>query len=375
MTGGVAHDFNNLLTVVSGSLQLLDMSTRISQSAREIINSALHSGAAWFGAHRQAAHFARRAASVAASRGPMCCFTTETLLCARSATRSASGSSVHLDSRRPSPIRRYWTVRYNLALNARDAMPEWRRDHDQAQERWLTADPTRPEQRAWPPHDLYRGRYRTWHDAGGAGPCVRAVLHDQGHWRGSGLGLSMVYGFVKQRAATCAWKASPDKARRSSCSCRLPRWKRLTAAPESTADVRGSELVLVVEDQPEVRNIAAAFLRSLGYRVIAVGNAADAFAQLAVNEDIALLFSDVMLGGGMNGIELAQAARSLRPQLGVLLASGYDEPATTATVTPPPFELIRKPYRREQLAAALRRSLAPLGDQSLPESRDNQQSP
>jgi two-component SAPR family response regulator len=65
----------------------------------------------------------------------------------------------------------------------------------------------------------------------------------------------------------------------------------------------------------------------------------------------------VMLGGGMNGVELAQAARSLRPQLGVLLTSGYDDPAAQAMTPPETFELLRKPYRREQLAVATRRNL------------------
>jgi CheY-like chemotaxis protein len=191
--------------------------------------------------------------------------------------------------------------------------------------------------------------------------------------RGSGLGLSMVYGFVKQSGGHLRMESQPGQGTRIELFLPIAAADAITDAPGSTAEVRGSELVLVVEDEPEVRNIAAAFLRSLGYRAMAVGNAADALAQLAANEDIALLFSDVMLGGGMNGIELAQAARSLRPQLGVLLTSGYDEPATTTTGAASPFELIRKPYRREQLAVALRRNLVAPVDRSDVESGVGQQ--
>jgi CheY-like chemotaxis protein len=109
-------------------------------------------------------------------------------------------------------------------------------------------------------------------------------------------------------------------------------------------------------DEPDVRNIAAAFLRSFGYKVVAVGTALEALEQIAADPHIAILFTDVMLGGGMNGVELAEATRSLRPDIGVLLTSGYDEQATAAE-SARDFELLRKPYRREQLAEALKRNL------------------
>jgi CheY-like chemotaxis protein len=108
----------------------------------------------------------------------------------------------------------------------------------------------------------------------------------------------------------------------------------------------------VVEDEDEVRAIAAMFLRSLGYGVVAVANAAEALERLRRDASIALLFSDVMLGPGMNGRELANAARELRPELPVLLTSGYEDAPDDGR-----HELLRKPYRREDLAAALHRNL------------------
>lgn len=120
--------------------------------------------------------------------------------------------------------------------------------------------------------------------------------------------------------------------------------------------------MLLVEDEEDVRKIAEAFLGSLGYRVVAVANAVEALSVLESGAPpVDLLFTDVMLGSGMNGVELALAARDLRPSLGVLLASGYD-PVSTRLASGAEFELLRKPYRREQLAEAIRRNLPPAGE-------------
>jgi len=127
-----------------------------------------------------------------------------------------------------------------------------------------------------------------------------------------------------------------------------------------TADVAlgGGETVLVVEDEATVRRIASAFLRSFGYEVRAAATAEEAMRQLRQDPQIALLFSDVMLGSGMDGVQLARAAHRLRPDLAVLLTSGHERSDTSNTPSPDGrFEVLRKPYRREQLAAALRRHL------------------
>ena len=119
------------------------------------------------------------------------------------------------------------------------------------------------------------------------------------------------------------------------------------------------EHVLVVEDEPEVRDIAIAFLASLGYRATAVGDAGQALALLARERDVAAVFSDVMLGGGMNGAQLAAEVRAARPDLAILLTSGYEDAQLLEQprAHPPAHALLRKPYSREDLAAALRRCL------------------
>jgi len=112
----------------------------------------------------------------------------------------------------------------------------------------------------------------------------------------------------------------------------------------------------VVEDETDVRNIATTFLRSLGYAVLAVSNAEDALTQIEANPQINLVFSDIVLGAGMTGKELAQRIRRDRPQIPVLLTSGY-ESSPDPTEAGMPFTVLQKPYRREELAAALRATL------------------
>ena len=121
---------------------------------------------------------------------------------------------------------------------------------------------------------------------------------------------------------------------------------------------RGSESVLVVEDEADVRDIAVAFLRSAGYDVLAAADADSALALLKDNPGIALLFSDVVLGTGMNGVELAEQARQLHPDLPVLLTSGYEHSALPPdSRASEQFTLLQKPYRREELSSAVRAKL------------------
>ncbi len=119
------------------------------------------------------------------------------------------------------------------------------------------------------------------------------------------------------------------------------------------------EHVLVVEDEPEVRDIAIAFLASLGYNATAAGDAGEALAFLARERDVAVVFTDVMLGGGIDGAQLAADIRAARPDLAILLASGYEDAQVLARsrAHPHAHALLRKPYSREELAAALRRCL------------------
>ena len=358
LTGGVAHDFNNLLTVMSGSLQLLEDECESQPGAREIIHSALRSVERGSELTSKLLAFARRQhltprAIAPASllndlqlmlRGTLGDAVRLTIECAPG-TRAVFADPSQLDS-----------ALVNLALNARDAMPDGGVISINASEQSIVANPSYPE----PGPD--RCVVFTVTDAGrGMTSDVLAracepFFTTKAIGRGSGLGLSMVYGFIKQSGGDMRIQSEPGQGTRIELWLPVASDQQATQAPDKVANVHGSELVLVVEDETKVRNIAAAFLRSMGYQVVAVGSASEALQQLASNRAFALLFSDVMLGGGMNGVELAQAARSLRPQLGVLLTSGYDDPASHAADSNS-FEMLRKPYRREQLAAAARRNI------------------
>lgn len=362
LTGGVAHDFNNLLTVMSGSLQLLESEYEAQSDAREIINSALRSverGSELTSkllAFSRRQHLTPRAIDPAALLGDLELMLRSTLgdairlkiECEPGATAVFADPS-QLDS-----------ALVNLALNARDAMPKGGSITISVSERRRETESSSSDHR--PDRDVVF----TVADTGrGMTPEVLARACEPFYTtkaigRGSGLGLSMVYGFVKQSGGDLRLHSEPGQGTRIElCLPVAPAEAKAQTQAGPTTEVRGAELVLVVEDQADVRNIAAAFLRSLGYRVVAVGSAGDALKELASNDDFAVLFSDIMLGGGMNGVELAQAARSLRPQLGILLTSGYDDDsaAEMAKSSSEDFELIRKPYRREQLAVAVRRNL------------------
>jgi CheY-like chemotaxis protein len=248
----------------------------------------------------------------------------------------------------------------NLALNARDAMPRGGEITLAARERWISSQEARP--------DLVTGHYVVFSVSDtGLGMSAQTLAHaiepfytTKEIGRGSGLGLSMVYGFVRQSGGCLHIDSQLGYGTR--VELYLP-----VAATAATAQAAAvvpvspgeGETILVVEDEPTVRHIAAVFLQTLGYRVHAFGSAEEALQHLKLDETTALLFSDVMLGNAMDGKELARAARRLRPDLAVLLTSGYDDPLDSGERGElERFALLRKPYRREELAAAVRRSLA-----------------
>ena len=363
LTGGIAHDFNNLLTVVSGSLQLLESECADQSEAQDIIGSALRSverGSALTNkllafARRQ--HLTPRVVAPDALLGDLGRMLGSTL-----------GDSVRVNIVCPDDLPAIYvdasqldSALVNLAINARDAMPQGGEVTISARRCRLEADPARPQQNA--------GDYiafRVADNGRGMPPEVLARAFEpffttKAPGRGSGLGLSMVYGFVQQSGGHLQIDSRIGQG--TEVELFLPvATAPVAEAPErpATESHKSSARVLVVEDEPDVRNIAAAFLRSFGYGVVAVGTALEALEQIAADPQVAVLFTDVMLGGGMNGVELAQATRSLRPDIGVLLTSGYDEQASAAE-SARDFELLRKPYRREQLAEALKRNLPGAG--------------
>jgi CheY-like chemotaxis protein len=241
----------------------------------------------------------------------------------------------------------------NLALNARDAMPRGGELTLTVEQRLVAADVANAELK--PGHYVVFGVRDT-----GLGMAKEVLARafepfftTKEVGKGSGLGLSMVYGFAKQSGGHVQVRSKLGYG--TGVELYLPTAHAAETPREATPAIsppRGRETILVVEDEVAVREIAIAFLRSFGYTVLSAARAEPALEMLSAHDEIALLFSDVVLGAGMSGKELAVAARRLRPTLGVLLTSGYEPDAAGPDADE--FALLPKPYRREELSGAVR---------------------
>jgi CheY-like chemotaxis protein len=167
--------------------------------------------------------------------------------------------------------------------------------------------------------------------------------------RGSGLGLSQAYGFAKQSGGTLRLESAPGRGTKVSLYLPVATdiTERLADPPAARPRDAGSATVLLVEDDADVAELALGLLEDAGYKVRTACNAHDALKVLRNGERIDLVFSDIMMPGGMNGAELARIVRGEFPAIFILLATGYAEAA--ANLTTQEFPLIRKPYGREVL--------------------------
>lgn len=249
----------------------------------------------------------------------------------------------------------------NLAVNARDAMPGGGTLTVKTCNAHLDADEITDRPDLSP------------------GPYVLVAISDSGHGmdaatltrafepffttkdvgRGTGLGLSQVYGFVQQAGGHAKIKSTVGQG--TTVELYLPR----SAAVEQAAAIpsEGSlplrratagEVVLVVEDEPAVLEMAVESLGELGYRTITATRASEALDRLRGPDRIDILFSDVVMPGGMNGVQLSVEARRMRPGLRVLLTSGYTGTALDDHSVPADLPLLNKPYQREDLANKMR---------------------
>ncbi|HEY5364731.1 MAG TPA: ATP-binding protein, partial [Aestuariivirga sp.] len=180
--------------------------------------------------------------------------------------------------------------------------------------------------------------------------------------KGTGLGLSMVYGFIKQSGGHISIYSEVGHG--TSVKMFLPRQIATTdtvvdAGVVVAADPARKAKILVVEDQEAVRAVACGFLEDFGYEIVEAGDGFQALAVLQEQQDIDLMFSDVVMPGGMNGFDLAQAALTLRPNLKVVHTSGYPKGAMVHQEEPRFKQgfIIMKPYRRDELKQILESAL------------------
>jgi PAS domain S-box-containing protein len=365
LTGGVAHDFNNILTVITGTIDMLSdgLTDRPSLSAiAKMIDEAATRGAELT---QQLLAFARRQPLEPRAVDPNALvLETARLL------RPTLGEHIEIESmlednawHAVADLSRLNTALINLAVNARDAMPNG------GKLTLETANVALDETYVQGNPEVKPGSY------------VMIAVSDTGHGipaalvdkvfepffttkevgKGTGLGLSMVYGFVKQSGGHI--KIYSEIGHGTTIKIYLPRAHALAdvaalVAVHATGLPGGAETVLVVEDDPLVRDYVVAQLKSLGYATLAAANAVAALEQVEAGARFDLLFTDVIMPGGMNGRELAGQVVRRRPGIKVLYTSGYSENAIVhhgrldAGVA-----LLNKPYRKKDLAEKLRQVL------------------
>jgi PAS domain S-box-containing protein len=365
LTGGIAHDFNNLLTIMSGNLQLLESEYGGTPEASELIDSALRSVNRGAELTAKLLSFARKQRLV-----PRAVDLKILLQDLNQMLRRTLGDAVRLHISCPDDLpfahadpAQLDAALVNLALNARDSMPrggeitiEVSRTNDDARAR---VDPPDGDYLFITVADTGRGMSQATLDR-----AMDPFFTTKEAGRGSGLGLSMVHGFAKQSGGDLWIDSALGYGTRVHLCLPVDAGSDASKKSAPAAGPRGAgQSILVVEDEDAVRRIAVAFLGKAGYRVTEATSVEAALRELDADDSIALLFTDVLLGEGGNGKELAAAALRIRPDLPVLFTSGFEQPLSTpSNAESLPFELLRKPYRREQLLDAIRRSLLDAGE-------------
>jgi two-component system, NtrC family, sensor kinase len=354
LTGGVAHDFNNLLMIISGSVQRLRRDLTGEKHARllDMIANATSRGESLT---RQLLAFSRRQTLTPA----VIDLNVRLPELRDMLTRSLRGDiaitvvvphkscAVKVD---PSELE---LALLNLAVNARDAMPN-------GGALSITAKPVVLKGKAV--EEGLRGEFvaiRVADTGVGISPDVLPHVFEpffttKDVGKGTGLGLSQVYGFAKQSGGTATITSAVGSG--TVITLFLPRTHEPAAPaiapvePEAAAERVGT--VLVVEDNAEVAEVTGAYFQQLGYRVRQVANAQEALELLGHDRNVDLVFSDILMPGGMNGLELGRAIGRLYPALPVLLTSGYSSSARDAVAQG--FIVLQKPFDLVALEKGLR---------------------
>ncbi len=363
LAGGVAHDFNNLLQAITGSLQLAQRELGPDAPAARRIGQAM--GAVERGATlaAQLLAFGRRQPLEprAVDLGRMLDELTPIL-------RSAVGEGVRVETRVAPGL---WNTLVdaanlenallNLVVNARDAMQGQGRLTIELGNTEIDAGTARAMT------DVVPGEYvrlSVKDDGSGMEPEVIEKIFEpffttKPEGKGTGLGMAMVYGFVKQSGGHVTIDSAPGRG--TTVRVYLPRSLRTAApAPQRSAGpvLGGRETVLLVEDDFDVRQVAAEMLEDLGYAVITAEDADAGLGVIESDRGFDLLLTDVVMPGRLTSREMAERAQALRPGLPVLFASGYSRDAIVHDGRlDEGIQLLPKPYRRETLARRLRELL------------------
>lgn len=368
LTGGLAHDFNNLLAGISGSLEL--MNTRISQGRFEDIDKYM---VAAQGAARRAAAlthrllaFSRRQTLAPKATNVNTLISGMLELIQRTVGPSVKVETVYIPGLWPTLVdaSQLENALLNLCINARDAMPEGGRITIETGNRWIDRHAARQ-------HDMPEGQYLSLcvSDTGtGMPPEVVAkafapFFTTKPLGQGTGLGLSMIYGFAKQSGGQVRIQSKVGEG--TTVCLYMPRHTRDAEHDEAQPQLglmpfaQTGETVLIVDDEPTVRMLVTDVLDDLGYRAVEAADGAGGLEVLQSDARIDLLITDVGLPGGLNGRQMADAARVLRPDLKVLFITGYAEGALLNNGhLEPGMAVLPKPFAVETLAHRIRELVA-----------------
>ena len=369
LTGGLAHDFNNLLTGISGALEM--MQVRVAQGRIGELDRYV---AAAQGAARRAAALTHRllAFSRRQTLDPRPTDVNRLVAGMQELIHRTLGPAITLEVVGAAGLwntlvdpNQLENALLNLCINARDAMPDGGRVTIETANKWL-------DERAARPRDLPPGQYLSLcvSDTGtGMTPEVQARAFDPFYTtkpmgEGTGLGLSMIYGFARQSGGQVRIYSEPEEG--TTVCIYLPRHHGVvedeheaTLPLDQAQQVEGMPTVLVVDDEPTVRMLVIEVLDGLGYTVLEAGDGAGALRMLDSGIKPDLLVTDVGLPGQMNGRQVADAALARFATLRVLFITGYAENAVIGSgQLDPHVALLTKPFTMEGLAAKVRALLA-----------------
>jgi len=352
LTGGIAHDFNNLLSVLASGLEVLTLRNGMGAGGigdiktLDSMRRAIDRGATLT---QQLLAFARQQPLQPETRS-----VNNLVSGFESVLRRAVNATIAFEVRLEPAIRatvidsaRFESALLNLVVNARDAMPDGGS---------ILIDTANVELGEREVDSLAPGSYVrvTVSDTGsGMSPETARRAFEPFYTtkevgKGTGLGLSQVYGFIKQSGGEVKIRTAPGEG--TAIAIYLP----AVAGQDAPVQQDCTESVLIVEDEPDLMDVATALYISMGYEVLTASGGQEAAALLA-SRHIDILFTDVIMPNGMNGVELATYTRAQYPQVKIILASGYPLPALKLEHNNlSEYAFVNKPYRLSDLARALR---------------------
>jgi PAS domain S-box-containing protein len=359
LSGGIAHDFNNLLTVILGNAEALSIRLKARDDLRQLADTIALAAERGAELTRGLLAFSRR--QVLQPSVIDCNLLVESM---RMLLRRTLREDVDLNiTTSPTPVcaladaAQLESALLNLSLNAQDAMPN-------GGTLTFTTSEVQLDATSFPSDTVQAGRYVSISvtDNGVGMPIEVAERAFEPFFttkevgKGSGLGLSMVYGFAKQSNGHVTIYSEVGFG--TSVRLYLPLTNEAKAPSRGRAELKtvgGHERVLVVEDDAFVRSHAISSLEGIGYRVVVARDGPEALALLRGGAECDLLFTDLVMPGGVNGWELATMARQINPKLKVLFTSGYPlETLQSRGQSEPQAHILGKPYRIAELAKRVR---------------------